>query len=213
MAREVTGCQLGQRVAGFARVWRPLVEQHEGRLLAIERAQADQAVHRQVAEDVAAAAAARRSRTVDAALGEQGVQVRAADPPPAAQCLRDDLGGAVEDGIGQADPLVDTGHLPDAAPGQQLEHPAGVGGRHEVDRAPHRPGPQDRAALDGGLDGAHGGLGGSQADPPQCLAVLLGLNRTEVRHQPGRVRGPVGGEMLVGQPPGQEALTGHRFIV
>jgi hypothetical protein len=125
----------------------------------------------------------------------------------------DDLAGAAQHLIGQADLAVDAGHLPDPAPGQQLNHPAGVSRRHEVDRAPHRPRPQDRAALDGGFDGAHGGPGGPQADRPQRLAVLLGLNRTEVRHQLGRVPGPGGGEIVIGQPPGQEALAGHRFIV
>ena len=213
VAGEVAGRQLGHRVRRGAPVRSPLIQQHERLLPALEGAEADQAGHRQVAEDVATAAAARRRGTVDAMAGEQGVQVLTADPAAAAQRPGDDLAGAAQDLIGQADLAVDAGHLPDPAPGQQLNHPAGVTRRHEVDRAPHRPGPQDRAALDGGFDGAHGGVGGSQADRPQRLAVLLGLNRTEVRHQLGRVRGPGRGEMLVGQPPGQEPFTGHRFIV
>src|SRR5215831_15945042 len=57
VAGEVAGRQLGHRVAGPARIRRPLVEQHARRLLAVERAKADQAGHGQVAEDVAAAAA------------------------------------------------------------------------------------------------------------------------------------------------------------
>ena len=213
VAGEVAGRQLGHRVRRGARVRCPLIQQRERLLPAVQGAEADQAGHRQVAEDVAAAAATRRRGTVDTTADEQGIQVLTADPAAAAQRLGDDLAGAAQDLIGQADLAVDAGHLPDPAPGQQLDHPAGVTRRHEVNRPPHRPGPQDLAALDGGFDGAHRGLGGSQADRPQRLAVLLSLNRTEVRHQLGRVRGPGGGEVLVGQPPGQEALRGHRFIV
>jgi hypothetical protein len=106
---------------------------------------------------------------------------------------------------------LDPHSFPGGGPSPEAHSPAIE--HHDGVQQLARPCAQDRAALDGGLDRVHSGFSGPQADRPQRLAVVLRLNRTEMRYDLGRIPGAGGGEMLVGQPPCQQAFGSHGAIV
>ncbi len=162
----------------------PLVEEHERLVMVLHRAAADQRLLREHPQDVVAALLVGG----DAVGLEERHRVRALEYPAAGEGLREELAGHFEVGVGQAELLVALGCPRGDARREQREHPAHVGGRQQVQGAAHRPGADDAALGDRGLDvGCGGARSAAQANRPQRARVVLGLHRAEMLDRGGGV--------------------------
>ena len=122
---------------------RPLVEQHERLLPALQRPEADQRALGQPHEDVIPAL----SRGLDALLLEQPHDLGAGQAPVAGQLGGQEVGAALEVGLREAQLLAAASLGGLEARDDQREQPAHVLGRGEVDGAAHQPRAHDLALL------------------------------------------------------------------
>ena len=127
---------------------RPVVEQHDGLLLALHRPEADQRLLGEPEEDVVSV-----PRPVSMpSLSNSSHHLGPAEAPVAGQLGGQQLGAALE--VGLREPRLRAaarvGGL--QARAAQREQPAHVLGRREVDRPAHQPRAHDLAILDRALD-------------------------------------------------------------
>src|SRR4051794_23653522 len=170
---------LAGRLAG---VGDPRVDEDEAGLPPDERALADEAGHAVVADEVVVALAGR----VDAVLDQHRGHVWAAHR--LAQELLEERAGELDVVLGEPELGEPGGERRAPGRGQQLAHPAGVLGRHPVDRAAHRPGAYDLAVTHRLLDLLEGEAR-ADAEGPCTAAVVLGLQGPELASHPeGRAR-------------------------
>lgn len=178
-AREVALGQRGERFVAIQHPgWRhPLLEQDEGLLLALSGAETEKPVEREPSQDVNAALAGG---------GDPGrlqllVQGVARELPVALQSAHDHVPALVEDGLIELELPVPR-RAPREHPGcQQLEHPTNVGRRHEMQRAPHGPGADDRALGERLLNRLLRGRPHPEPERPERAEIVLGLNRPHPR--------------------------------
>src|SRR6202040_752104 len=174
---EVAVGQLGERLLArqAPRPWQPLLEQDEGRLLALAWAEADQAVLREPPEHVHPALPTwREPGALEGSIRRRPRELAATLEIPDQQG-----GGPSQDALVDAEGAQATRSGGGPARRQQLGHPARVVGGDEVQRTPHRPGADDASVCDRPLHIRLARVGGAKANGPQCSPVILGLHRTE----------------------------------
>ncbi len=183
------------------RLGRPLVEQHEGLLLAGVRGDGGDAFLARVPQHVVALLAG----DLDAAVGQSLQALRPGQPAAAPQGGGEHLDAALGGLLVEADglpPRRGAGQRPHA---HQVEHPAGVGGRDEVHGAAHRPGADRLPAFQRGVHVGHGGAGQGHAERPPAARHVLRLHGAEPLHHarhPGRPAAGAGAQEQTGQPGG-----------
>ncbi len=137
-AREVALGQRGERFVAIQHPgWRhPLFEQDEGLLLALSGAETEKPVEREPPQDVNAPLAGGG----DPSRLQLLVHGIASELPAALQSSHEHVPALVEDGLIELELPVARRASREHSAGQQREHPADVGRRHEMQRAAHGPG-------------------------------------------------------------------------
>ena len=154
----------------------PLVEQHDGLLLSLPRAETDDPALGQAADEVRSPPAGRRDpRPIPGT-----VQRVPREPPPAFERATRHLTRTPHR------PRIETEVLRQSRGAcrhdprrQQRQHPAHVRRGDEVQRAAHGPRPHEVAPRDRLLDGSFGGAAGAQAHRPERTEVVLRLHGAE----------------------------------
>ena len=86
----------------------------------------------------------------------------------------------------------------------EREHPADVGGSHEMPSGPHDVGTENRPFGKRALDGRVGGAPHPQRKRPFRAGVVLGLDRAQPAHHLFRFGEAGGGQALIAKPCAQE---------
>jgi hypothetical protein len=177
---EVPAGQFGEGIIPCERprAAHPLVEQCEGLLLTLGRAEDEQAGDAEVEQQVRAALPLGR----DAARIESGEQRGATEH---ASIAHRTLRRAQEARVVEAQLTVPARGGPHGALRGEAEHPAEVLGGGEVQGAAHGPGAHDLAGLDGGRDMGIRRGPGTKADGPPGIADVLRLHGQQVPHYLG----------------------------
>ncbi len=170
----------------------PVVEQHDGLLLALHRPEADEPLLGEPEEDVVPVAAP----GLDALALEQIHHLGPAEPPVAAERAAQQLGAALD--VGRLEPDLRAAPLVggEQARAAERQQPAHVLGRREVDRPAHQPGARDLAIGDGALDACSRRVHDPGPDRPQRLVVVLRLHRAQPADDVGGVVEAAGGDPL-----------------
>src|SRR5215211_3200 len=175
----------------------PLVQQHERLLFVLHRPEADQSALSQVPQDmIPTLAPGAYPRFL-----EHRHHLRTSQAPVASQRLIKELSRAFHD------PSVEfQSSQPSLVPGEyarrrELQHPPAVLRRHEMERATHRPGPDDLPFEYGPLDIRQRRGLQAQADGPHRLKIVLRLDSAEPPHYLFRPLEPLTFDALVDQSP------------
>ena len=200
MAAGIPDEPLGHRLLALepARRGDPLLREHESLLRAGGRSLAEQAAQSQVEDRVVAATA------VGLVTGRlPGAQQLGPGEAPATQRLQRHRLGPVEHGLAEPELLAAAGRLaPDPLRGEP-EHPAEILGRHDEERAAHRPAAHDRARVVGVADVLEPAGRGAQGDRHRRAGVVLALGAGQVPHHLG------GRGQRVDQPLREQPHPGH----
>jgi len=129
----------------------PLVDEYEKLLPTAYRSEAERAGLRQVPQQVVAALAGR----ADAALTPPGQQLVAPELVAARERVHGKLTGALDDSQVEVQLSAAGGGTDHRPRCRELEHPAEVLGRDQVQGAAHRPRSDDLAGVECRLDALH----------------------------------------------------------